>query len=34
MKICPEAEPYDALFEVLMICDLSNRYLLLTKPKT
>jgi len=34
MKICPEAEPDDGLFDVLLIGDLTKRDLLLTLPKT
>ncbi len=34
MKICPEAEPDDGLFDVLLIGDLAKRDLLLTLPKT
>jgi diacylglycerol kinase (ATP) len=34
MMICPEAEPDDALFDVLLIGDLTKRDLLLTLPKT
>jgi diacylglycerol kinase (ATP) len=34
MMICPEAEPDDGLFDVLLIGDLSKRDLLLTLPKT
>jgi diacylglycerol kinase (ATP) len=34
MKICPDAEPDDGLFDVLLIGDLSKRDLLLTLPKT
>jgi YegS/Rv2252/BmrU family lipid kinase len=34
MKITPEAEPDDGLFDVLLIGDLSKRDLLLTLPKT
>jgi diacylglycerol kinase (ATP) len=34
MMICPEAEPDDGLFEVLLIGDLTKRDLLLTLPKT
>ena len=32
--ICPEAEPDDGLFDVLLIGDLTKRDLLLTLPKT
>jgi diacylglycerol kinase (ATP) len=34
MKICPEAEPDDGLFDVLLIGDLTKRDLMLTLPKT
>jgi diacylglycerol kinase (ATP) len=34
MKICPEAEPDDGFFDVLLIGDLTKRDLLLTLPKT
>jgi diacylglycerol kinase (ATP) len=34
MKICPEAEPDDGLFDVLLIGDLTKRDLVLTMPKT
>ena len=34
MMICPEAEPDDGLFDVLLIGDLSRRDLILTLPKT
>ncbi len=34
MKICPEAEPDDGLFDALLIGDLTKRDLLLTLPKT
>jgi diacylglycerol kinase (ATP) len=34
MMICPEAEPEDGLFDVLLIGDLTKRDLLLTLPKT
>jgi diacylglycerol kinase (ATP) len=34
MMICPEAEPDDGRFDVLLIGDLSKRDLLLTLPKT
>jgi diacylglycerol kinase (ATP) len=34
MMICPEAEPDDGVFDVLLIGDLSKRDLLLTLPKT
>ena len=34
MKICPEAEPDDGLFDVLTIGDLTKRDLLVTLPKT
>jgi diacylglycerol kinase (ATP) len=34
MKICPEAEPDDGKFDVLLIGDLTKRDLLLTLPKT
>jgi diacylglycerol kinase (ATP) len=34
MKMLPEAEPDDGLFDVLLIGDLSKRDLLLTLPKT
>ncbi len=34
MKICPEAEPDDGLFDVLLIGNLTKRDLLLTLPKT
>jgi diacylglycerol kinase (ATP) len=34
MKICPEAEPDDGLFDVLLIGDLTKRDLMLTMPKT
>ena len=33
MKICPEADPADGLFDVLLIGDLSRRELLTTMPK-
>ncbi len=33
MKICPEAEPDDGLFDVLLIGDLTRRELLTTLPK-
>ncbi len=33
MKICPEAEPDDGLFDVLVLGDLTKRDLLLTLPK-
>ena len=33
MKICPDAEPDDGLFDVLLIGDLTKRDLLLTMPK-
>ncbi len=33
MKICPEADPGDGLFDVLMIGDISKRDLVLTLPK-
>jgi diacylglycerol kinase (ATP) len=33
MKICPEAEPDDGLFDVLLLGDLTKRDLLLTLPK-
>ncbi len=33
MKICPEAEPDDGLFDVLLIGDISKRDLVLTLPK-
>ena len=34
MMMCPEAEPDDGLFDVLLIGDLTKRDLLLTLPKT
>jgi diacylglycerol kinase (ATP) len=34
MEICPEAEPDDGLFDVLLIGDLTKRDLMLTLPKT
>jgi diacylglycerol kinase (ATP) len=34
MMICPEADPGDGLFDVLLIGDLTKRDLLLTLPKT
>ncbi len=34
MEICPEAEPDDGLFDVLLIGDLTKRDLLRTLPKT
>ena len=34
MKICPEAEPDDGVFDVLLIGDLTKRDLMLTLPKT
>lgn len=34
MRICPEAEPDDGLFDVLLIGNLTKRDLLLTLPKT
>jgi diacylglycerol kinase (ATP) len=34
MKMLPEAEPDDGLFDVLLIGDLTKRDLLLTLPKT
>jgi diacylglycerol kinase (ATP) len=34
MKICPEADPADGAFDVLLIGDLTKRDLLLTLPKT
>ncbi|HEX3267005.1 MAG TPA: diacylglycerol kinase family protein [Gaiellaceae bacterium] len=34
MEICPEAEPDDGLFDVLLIGDLTKRDLLMTLPKT
>ena len=34
MRICPDAEPDDGLFDVLLIGDLTKRDLLLTLPKT
>lgn len=34
MIICPEAEPDDGLFDVLLLGDLTKRDLLLTLPKT
>jgi diacylglycerol kinase family enzyme len=34
MKICPEAEPDDGIFDVLLIGNLTKRDLLLTLPKT
>jgi len=33
MKICPDAEPDDGLFDVLLIGDISKRDLMLTLPK-
>jgi len=34
MMICPDAEPDDGVFDVLLIGDLTKRDLLLTLPKT
>src|SRR5256885_216528 len=34
MKLCPEAEPDDGAFDVLLIGDLTKRDLMLTLPKT
>jgi len=34
MKICPDAEPDDGIFDVLLIGNLTKRDLLLTLPKT
>jgi len=34
MMICPEAEPDDGVFDVLLIGNLTKRDLLLTLPKT
>ena len=34
MMICPEAEPDDGVFDVLLIGDLTKRDLMLTLPKT
>ena len=34
MMFCPEAEPDDGLFDVLLIGDLTKRDLMLTLPKT
>jgi len=34
MKICPDAQPDDGLFDVLLIGDLTKRDLILTLPKT
>ena len=34
MMMCPEAEPDDGLFDVLLIGDLTKRDLMLTLPKT
>jgi YegS/Rv2252/BmrU family lipid kinase len=34
MKICPEADPADGVFDVLLIGDLTKRDLLVTLPKT
>jgi diacylglycerol kinase (ATP) len=34
MKICPDAEPDDGLFDVLLIGNLTKRDLMLTLPKT
>jgi diacylglycerol kinase family enzyme len=34
MMMCPDAEPDDGLFDVLMIGDLTKRDLLVTLPKT
>jgi diacylglycerol kinase (ATP) len=34
MKICPDADPADGTFDVLLIGDLTKRDLLLTLPKT
>jgi diacylglycerol kinase family enzyme len=34
MKICPDAQPDDGVFDVLLIGDLTKRDLLLTLPKT
>ena len=34
MMICPQAEPDDGVFDVLLIGDLTKRDLLLTLPKT
>ena len=33
MKICPDAEPDDGLFDVLLIGDISKRDLVMTLPK-
>ena len=33
MKMCPEADPSDGLFDVLLIGDISKRDLVLTLPK-
>jgi len=33
MKICPDAEPADGLFDVLLIGDISKRDLVMTLPK-
>jgi diacylglycerol kinase (ATP) len=33
MKICPDAEPDDGLFDVLLIGDISKKDLVLTLPK-
>jgi diacylglycerol kinase (ATP) len=33
MKICPEAEPDDGLFDVLLIGDVSKRDLVVTLPR-
>jgi diacylglycerol kinase (ATP) len=33
MKICPEAEPDDGIFDVLLIGDISKRDLVMTMPK-
>ena len=34
MQICPDAEPDDGVFDVLLIGDLTKRDLMLTLPKT
>jgi len=34
MMMCPEAEPDDGLFDVLLIGDLTKRDLIVTLPKT
>ena len=34
MKICPDAQPDDGVFDVLLIGNLTKRDLMLTLPKT